>query len=275
MKLLYASDLHGNRVLYERLLRRAEEADIGGVALGGDLCPRGGKSLPEWIAFQRSFLADYLVPILTDFRIKHREKKVYVMMGNDDFRKNQDIFQDAEQKGIAFYIHKKRAELWDGYSIVGYSFVNTTPFRLKDWEKKDTPSSSEPVQLSTDVLRSAEEKPGTIEEDMALLASLAEPKKTLFILHAPPFNTNLDIITSGEHVGSVAVRNFIEQESPLATLHGHIHESPKMSGSWLDVIGDTVCINVGSLHTMDRVACCVIDPASVHTATYEELKLHS
>lgn len=274
MKLLYTSDLHGNRVLYERLFKRAEESDIGGVALGGDLCPRGGKSLPEWIAFQRSFLADYLISLITEFRLKFPSKQVYVMMGNDDFRKNQDIFQDAEQKGIVFYIHKKSAELWDGFSIVGYSFVNATPFRLKDWEKKDTPTSIDPVQLSSDVLRSAEEKRGTIEEDMALLAELSTPKKTIYILHAPPYNTNLDIITSGEHVGSVAVRNFIEKENPLATLHGHIHESPKMSGSWLDVIGECVSVNVGSLHTMDRVACCVIDPASVHTATYEELRLH-
>jgi Icc-related predicted phosphoesterase len=274
MKLLYTSDLHGNRVLYERLLKRAAESDIDGVVIGGDLCPRGGSTLKEWVAFQRSFLQDYLVPLITEFRMRHPEKKIFLIMGNDDFRANVDVFEDAEGKGILFFIHKKKVELGNGYSIVGYGFVNTTPFRLKDWEKKDFPHAADPPQLSPDVLRSIDEEKGTIAEDMELLASLGEPRKTIYIIHAPPFNTNLDIVTSGQHVGSVAVRKFIERHSPLATLHGHIHESHKMSGSWMDILGDTICINVGSLHPMDRLSCCVIDPASVHTATYEELRLH-
>jgi uncharacterized protein len=275
MKLLYVSDLHGNRPLYERLLRRAGEADINGIVLGGDLSPRGGSSLKEWIAFQRSFLIDYLIPLLTEFRMKHPEKKAFAIMGNDDFRANLDVFEDAEAKGILFFIHKKKIEIGNGYFIAGYSFVNTTPFRLKDWEKKDTAMSVDPTQLSPDVLRSVPEEKGTIEEDMESLAALSDPKKTIYIIHCPPFNTHLDIITSGEHVGSLAVRSFIEQHLPLATLHGHIHESKKMSGSWMDILGETISINVGSLHSMDRVSCCVIDTEKPHTAVYEELTLHT
>ena len=275
MKLLYASDLHGNRPLYERLLRRAAEKDIDGIVLGGDLCPRGGSTMKEWVAFQRSFLADYLVPVCTEFRMKHSEKKIFIILGNDDFRANVDILEEAEDRGILFFIHNRKVDLGNGYSIAGYSFVNITPFRLKDWEKRDTPDSAGPTQLSADVLRSIEEEKGTIQEDMEALSRLSDPKKTIYIIHCPPFNTHLDIITSGEHVGSVAVRAFIEKYSPLATLHGHIHEPRKMSGSWMDIIGETMSINVGSLHAMDRVSCCVIDVEHPNTATYEELTLHT
>jgi Icc-related predicted phosphoesterase len=41
------------------------------------------------------------------------------------------------------------------------------------------------------------------------------------------------------HVGSIAVQRFIESQQPLLTLHGHIHESSTLSGSWRDLIGRT------------------------------------
>ena len=78
-------------------------------------------------------------------------------------------------------------------------------------------------------------------------------------MHAPPFGTKLDIITSKEHVGSKAIRNFIEKEQPFLTLHGHIHESPRMSGSYFDKIGSTLCINVGSSYPNNILNCVIVD----------------
>jgi len=50
-------------------------------------------------------------------------------------------------------------------------------------------------------------------------------------------------------VGSLAVKRFIEQwsrrERLVASLHGHIHESPWQSGSVLDTLGTVPCFNVG------------------------------
>ncbi len=274
MKLLYTSDLHGNRTLYEALLRRASGADIDAVVIGGDLCPRGGSTLKEWIAFQRSFLEEYILPLFSSFRGKHPDKKIFLIMGNDDFRKNMDVLEEAQRKGILHSLHKKKAEVWNGFSIVGYSFVNTTPFRLKDWEKKDSTYATIPSQLSPEVLRSCEEELGTIEEDLKDLAVLSDPGKTIYVIHAPPHGTNLDITTSGEHVGSHAIRAFIEKNNPLATLHGHIHESPRMSGSWMDVLDKTVCINVGSAQGNGKLPCCVMDIENAHLVSYEELEAH-
>ncbi len=45
------------------------------------------------------------------------------------------------------------------------------------------------------------------------------------------------------HVGSIAVRRFIEARQPLLTLHGHVHESARLTGTWQDRIGRTVCLS--------------------------------
>jgi Icc-related predicted phosphoesterase len=35
------------------------------------------------------------------------------------------------------------------------------------------------------------------------------------------------------------MRRFIEARQPLLTLHGHVHESARLTGSWRDRIGRT------------------------------------
>ncbi|MFW5804077.1 MAG: metallophosphoesterase family protein [bacterium] len=70
-----------------------------------------------------------------------------------------------------------------------------------------------------------------------------DPKTTLvFISHQPPFETINDKLPTGEHVGSIAVKNIIEEYQPLACFSGHIHE-----GKGMDHIGDTSIINPGPL----------------------------
>ncbi|HII66311.1 TPA: hypothetical protein HA295_06085 [Candidatus Woesearchaeota archaeon] len=273
MRLLYSSDLHGNRKAYGALLERASRDDVDALVLGGDLCPRGGSTLGEWIAAQREFLESFLVPLFSPFKKKYPAKNIFAIMGNDDFRKNADVLEKAEKEGVLHFIHKKKAELGGGFFIAGYGFVNTTPFRLKDWEKKDLEGAKMPPQLSSETVRSVPEEKGTIAEDMEDIAALSDPRKTVYAIHAPPFNTNLDIASSGQHVGSVAIRDFIEKHSPLATLHGHIHESPEMSGSWMDVLGTTVCVNVGSAYPRPILPCCTIDTESITTLSYEEVPL--
>ena len=47
----------------------------------------------------------------------------------------------------------------------------------------------------------------------------------IFCPHAPPKDTACDRIHSGLHVGSTAVREFVERTQPDLVLCGHIHES--------------------------------------------------
>jgi len=89
----------------------------------------------------------------------------------------------------------------------------------------------------------------TIEEDLKALAKRTNPRKTIFVIHAPPWNTELDrAYPDDTRIGSKAVREFIEREQPLLTLHGHAHESFELSGKFMEIIGKTISINPGSEH---------------------------
>ena len=93
-----------------------------------------------------------------------------------------------------------------------------------------------------------------ISEALAGLARLSPPAQTVYIFHAPPAGTNLDMIFNGAHIGSGAVREFIEKWQPPLTLHGHIHESRLVSGSISDRIGRTWSLNPGdSKETLNAV----------------------
>jgi Icc-related predicted phosphoesterase len=69
----------------------------------------------------------------------------------------------------------------------------------------------------------------------------------------PPYNLGLDTCGHGEEVGSKAVYNFISEHQPLLSLHGHIHESPEVSGKWHAKLGNTVCIQPGQLTSFTYV----------------------
>lgn len=62
----------------------------------------------------------------------------------------------------------------------------------------------------------------------------------IFVPHAPPRDTKLDKIMLGKHVGSTAVREFIEQRQPDVVICGHIHEA-----RGTDSLGKSKMINCG------------------------------
>ncbi len=60
------------------------------------------------------------------------------------------------------------------------------------------------------------------------------------ITHMPPAGTRTDVIFSGAHVGSEAIRKFIEENSPAAAICSHIHEA-----RGIDTLNKTKIINSG------------------------------
>jgi len=67
-----------------------------------------------------------------------------------------------------------------------------------------------------------------------------EAKTHILVSHAPPNNTKLDKVLIGFHVGSKAIRKFIEDFQPDLVICGHIHEA-----RGADRIGKTLIINPG------------------------------
>ncbi len=66
-------------------------------------------------------------------------------------------------------------------------------------------------------------------------------KNSLLISHNPPKDTLCDDIGGNVHVGSIAVREFIEKNQPNICICGHIHEAKSV-----DKIGETTIINPGN-----------------------------
>ena len=64
----------------------------------------------------------------------------------------------------------------------------------------------------------------------------------MLVSHNPPKDTACDIIPGGIHVGSTAVREFLEEAQPDICLCGHIHEARAM-----DRVGRTLVVNPGML----------------------------
>lgn len=82
--------------------------------------------------------------------------------------------------------------------------------------------------------------------DQAIYQSLEKNIKKavniILVVHNPPYNTKLDRLLSGEHVGSVSIRKFIEEHQPLLCISAHVHES-----RGTDKIGRTVLFYPGPL----------------------------
>jgi hypothetical protein len=71
-------------------------------------------------------------------------------------------------------------------------------------------------------------------------AAVAGCRWKVFVPHAPPSGTALDRLRDGRHVGSTAVREFVERRAPDLLVCGHIHES-----RGVDRLGTTVAVNCG------------------------------
>lgn len=72
-------------------------------------------------------------------------------------------------------------------------------------------------------------------------AEVREARRKVFVPHAPPSGTRLDRTFLGKHVGSSAIRGFVERNQPDVLICGHIHES-----RGIDVLGKTKMVNCGA-----------------------------
>jgi len=86
-------------------------------------------------------------------------------------------------------------------------------------------------------------EPSEIEIENGLrkgFAKVEDAKYKIQVTHMPPARTKVDILFSGAHVGSEAIRKFIEENKPILAISSHIHEA-----RGIDKINNTVLINSG------------------------------
>lgn len=281
MLAFFASDLHGRIERYGRLFTAIRTEQPGAVFLGGDLLPSGfGIAVDDPV--HRDFARSVIAAGFSELRLVLGASypRVFLILGNDDPRAEEAVFLEAAESGIWEYVHERCAP-WGARRVYGYACVPPTPFLLKDWERYDVSRFVDPGCVSPEEgLRSVPALPnqvrhGTIQEDLERLVGDDDVSSAIFLLHSPPYRTKLDrAALDGKaidfapldvHVGSIAIRRFVEQRQPLAALHGHIHESARLTGDWRDRIGRTHLL--GAAHDGPELALVRFDPDDLDQAT--------
>jgi Icc-related predicted phosphoesterase len=254
MRIVYASDLHGDQSHYVELLRLARDERARAVVLGGDLLPSDHEP-GRGLVLQRQFLRHALTPWLRQVRALPRAPAVYAMPGNEDCASTIDLFDNLAIEGLIRPLHRLAWRLDAGWWLAGMSLVPVTPFVPKDWDRLEGIGEEPPFPaigglssrrgfLRPVSLASLQGLP-TLWDELNRLAAQSDPSRTMYVIHCPPYGTALDRRCDGRLVGSRAVRAFIEQYQPPLMLHGHIHEAPSVSGSFAEWIGPTLCVNPG------------------------------
>jgi Icc-related predicted phosphoesterase len=254
------------------------------VFLGGDLLPRSAFSAIQF--GHEDFVHDYLVPAFTRTRdaLGVHYPDIFLILGNDDPRRYEEEFVAAAADGLWHYLHEQKS-LFGDFTIYGLAYVPPTPFLPKDWERYDVsryvpPGCVSPEEGSRTVpTEESEIKWATIQKDLSSLVGEDSLDRAVLLLHTPACDTPLDRaaldgktyehVPLDVHVGSIAVKRFIEERQPLLTLHGHIHEAARLSGEWKIQIGRSVCIN--GAHDGPELALVRFDLTSPEAATRDFL----
>lgn len=283
-KIMFTTDIHGSDVIFRKFLNAGKMYKVDVLIIGGDIAgkalipvvelgegkyevdgkiygPEGVKQVTESIRKEGNYYVfvdrrgleelkndkrkveeafrTAMIEVLRGW-VRIAEEKLrdfnvplYVNLGNDD---PTYLFEIIEESKIMRKCEDSIVEL-GGHEMISFGYVNPTPWNT-------------PRELPEDEIYRR-------LRDRAL--KVRDSAGAIFNVHAPPFNTNLDlapqldnnlkpVIKGGEvvmvHVGSTSVRKVIEEFQPLIGLHGHIHESRAF-----DKVGRTVVLNPGSEHS--------------------------
>ncbi len=277
MTCFFVSDMHGREDRWKKLFAKIEEGLPDAVFLGGDLFPDLISLASENEISKEAFLLAGFAGLKK--QMKDRYPRIFLILGNEDGTRREAQVQEAESAGLLEYMHNRKTD-FGPYSVFGYSFVPPTPYQLKDWERYDVSRYIDPGCISPEEGMRSVPVPmhkiryETIQNDLTVLSGDKALSKAIFLFHSPPYKTNLDRaaldgkmidhVPLDVHVGSIAIKRFIEKRQPLLTLHGHVHESASITGSWKDKIGET---NVfGAAHNGPELALLRFDPENLSQA---------
>lgn len=156
---------------------------------------------------------------------------IYCIPGNDD---PYAIDAILERSSYIQDVNGRVADMPGELQVIGSGKSNPTPWH--------TPREVADAEFGDEITR--------------LSDSARDPRRTVFLIHCPPYASGLDTaplldatlrpkVTGGDlqrgPVGSTGVRQAIQEFQPLLSLHGHIHESGGEAK-----ISQTLCLNPGS-----------------------------
>jgi Icc-related predicted phosphoesterase len=201
VKILAIADIHNDVENLMNFLEKVSSFEFDIIVCCGDITD---------INLPKGFKREDIVKLILE-ELKTIKKPILVVPGNMD---GGDVISILEKEGVNLHNKGIRIENVGFYGFGGAKTPFNTPFE---------PSEGE-IEIG---LESSYQK-------------IKDCKFKVQVTHVPPINTKLDLIYSGMHVGSEAVRKFIENKQPEVAICSHIHE-----GKGIDCIGKTTIINPG------------------------------
>lgn len=152
--------------------------------------------------------------------------RLLAVLGNLDTIEINDYLEQLDLN-----LHGQARLIQGKICLIGAGGSNITPFR--------TPTEFSEREITEILMRGYNQA----TEYIALATPLHRCKIPMILVsHAPPHGTRVDRLRNGRHVGSTAVRSFIEKYQPELCISGHIHEA---KGE--DTLGATRILNPGML----------------------------
>jgi uncharacterized protein len=281
MEFILVSDLHGSISRYRKLFQLIRDRKPPAVLFGGDLLPSPShqrKLITEGIG---DFIAEFLAPELGSLQqqMGNEYPRMLMILGNDDAKSEEKRFVMAGSNGLYEYLHFRKTQVGP-YTVYGYSCVPPTPFLLKDWERYDVSRFTDPGCIPPEEGRFSIEPAHDIlftyiKKDLVeLTGEHFKPESSIMLFHSPPYQTFLDRaaldgkmfdhVPMDVHVGSIAIKEFIETRQPLVSLHGHIHESSRITGHWKQELGKTWCFSAA--FDQPELAAVIFNPEKLSSA---------
>ena len=255
MKILYTTDLHGRDAYYNVIQKEALKRKVDMVINGGDMLPKMDPLVKRQEKYI-NWLGKRYFPIFEKAGIHY-----LCCLGNDDLGIFDELF-DEVCKNFE-YVHNiagRRVQIHE-FEFIGFNLVADYPFPIKDRCRMDSREYIFPPQygigcLSHDTgLENIGNSPEdwfamaktipTLEDELKKLPLPDRMNNAVCVMHMPPASLGLDICAHDQRASSQSVYSFLAEHQPMLSLHGHVHESYKMSGVWKAAIGRTICVQPG------------------------------
>ena len=263
MRICYTSDLHGRDMLYDQLaeLLRQEQPDL--AILGGDMLPDGDDHDPD--GTQAAWVHAHLRPRLELWKRALPDLTFAFLMGNHDWLRSEQAVRAEQDAGLLTVLEVNRIWSCQGVKFLGCPLSPPTPHWVKDYERLDENGDAVP-DFGGSVWATGPDGIGEVNAEQhfrtrpSMAAELARatvpPEPWILVAHTPPYDTGLDRLPNVDYpIGSKAVRAFVESNRPLCALHGHVHESPEVTGHWANDVSGVLCINPGQKHEQLHAVC--------------------
>ena len=261
MKILYVTDLHGDKRKYRKSLDIAVEKGISVIVNGGDMLPKLGERHLEQPLFINEFLREYFS------ELQEHDITYLAMLGNDDLLSVDGLFDKlCGEFGNVYNIAGKKVCV-GGYEFIGMNYILDHPFGCKDrvvTETRYIPQRqlSPVVGISNEygydrIYNWLEYSRTKLPHMCDILKNLPEPenpRQAVCVMHMPPAGLRLgQLLYQDLDIGSVDIYEFLKDKQPLLSLHGHIHEAPDTEkGKWINQILHTTCIQTGQTEFDDN-----------------------